>query len=460
MSKRLILCASMAFACLAIFFVPAAQAQETDGRPGPGGGLPPFVTGFSPAGGQVGTPVTVTGRNLQAVQNVFFGDQVAVFQEVAGGLQLRTQVPPGAVTAPIRVVTATGSATSSRSFVVGNNPPPQGPTISAFSPASGPVGTTVQIFGSGLSGTTQVRFNNVLSSASFSIVSDSQVSATVLPIASSGPITVVTTTGIAISPGSFTVTANPLQPVISVFSPQSGSPGTQVTLFGQNLFNVQNVFFGGQVATFQELAGGNQLRTVVPSGGVTGPITVTTAAGAATSIQSFVVSGSSGGGPIISSFTPTSGPVFTQVQVYGSGFLDTFDVRINGVPLSASYSIVSDNQLSITVQPVATSGPISVLTTGGTAYSAGSFAVLSTPQQPSISGFSPGFGGLGTLVTIYGQNLAVVQNVFFNGQVAVFQEVAGGNQLRTWVPPGASTGPIRVVTAAGAATSAQSFIVP
>jgi large repetitive protein len=185
---------------------------------------------------------------------------------------------------------------------------------------------------------------------------------------------------------------------------------------------------------------------------------VVTAFGVATSLQSFIVN-SANPSLAIASFSPTSGPVFTPVQIYGSGFLGTLDVRINNVPLSASYSIVSDNQLSITVQPVATSGPISVITTTGTAVSAGSFTVLGTPQQPSVSGFSPGSGGLGTQVTIYGQNLSNVQNVFFNGQVAVFQEIAGGTQLRTFVPPGATTGPIKVVTAAGFATSPQSFIV-
>jgi hypothetical protein len=48
--------------------------------------------------------------------------------------------------------------------------------------------------------------------------------------------------------------------------------------------------------------------------------------------------------------------------------------------------------------------------------------------------------------------------VSFNGRNASFTAV-GGTQIRATVPNGAKTGPLRVTTPAGTATSASSFVV-
>ncbi len=361
---------------LALPAARAAQAQETENRPGP-----PSISSFSPVRGGPGTLVTVLGQNLAGVRNVFFGAQGATFQEMPGGTLLRTTVPAGATTGPLRVTTTGGAATSSQVFLVTG--------------------------GDGGGG-------------------------------------------------------SPLPPRFFSIAPNRGPVGTVVTITGEGLSSVRNVFFGSVPAPFQEFPGGLELQTTVPIGAVTAPITVTTVVGSYTHPNSFTVEtgggGGGGGAPTISFFDPGSGPVLTQIQIAGSGFLGTTDVRINNVPLSASYFVVSDNEIQATVQPIATTGRVSVITTHGTATSTGTYTVQTSPQQPSISSFSPTSGGLGTLVILYGQNLSNVQNVFFNGQVAAFQEM-GGSQLRTWVPPGASTGPIKVVTAAGVATSAQAFFV-
>jgi hypothetical protein len=75
------------------------------------------------------------------------------------------------------------------------------PSIGSFTPASGPVGSTVEIDGSGLSGATGVAFNLV--TATFSIVSDSEITATVPLGEDRGPITVTTPGGTATSVTSF-----------------------------------------------------------------------------------------------------------------------------------------------------------------------------------------------------------------------------------------------------------------
>ena len=78
------------------------------------------------------------------------------------------------------------------------------PTITSFSPTSGPVGSSVAISGTSFNGATAVTFNGV--SASFAVTSDSAVQATVPAGATTGPISVTTPQGTATSGTSFTVT--------------------------------------------------------------------------------------------------------------------------------------------------------------------------------------------------------------------------------------------------------------
>jgi Ca2+-binding RTX toxin-like protein len=78
------------------------------------------------------------------------------------------------------------------------------PTVTSFDPASGPVGTSVTITGTDLSGATSVTFNGVAAT----ITSDTatEIVTTVPADATTGPIT-VTTAGGTVTGGTFTVTA-------------------------------------------------------------------------------------------------------------------------------------------------------------------------------------------------------------------------------------------------------------
>ncbi len=78
------------------------------------------------------------------------------------------------------------------------------PTISGFSPTSGPVGTIVTITGTNLTGASAVSFNS--QAASFSVVTSTQIRATVANCSSTGVARVTTAGGTVASSGSFTVT--------------------------------------------------------------------------------------------------------------------------------------------------------------------------------------------------------------------------------------------------------------
>jgi len=79
------------------------------------------------------------------------------------------------------------------------------PTISSFAPTSGPVTMSVTITGANFTGTTAVAFNGT--SASFTVNSDTQITATVPSGATSGPIGVTTPGGTATSSKRFRVTS-------------------------------------------------------------------------------------------------------------------------------------------------------------------------------------------------------------------------------------------------------------
>lgn len=81
------------------------------------------------------------------------------------------------------------------------------PAILALEPQSGPAGTQVMIRGTNLAGATRVVFHPDRE-ASFTIINDSVVQATVPDGAQTGPVQVETTTGVVKSRDAFSVAPN------------------------------------------------------------------------------------------------------------------------------------------------------------------------------------------------------------------------------------------------------------
>jgi hypothetical protein len=77
------------------------------------------------------------------------------------------------------------------------------PTITGFTPTSGPAGTSVAISGTNFTGATAVAFNGM--SASFTVASDTAIEATVPAGATTGPLSVTTPGGTPTSTSNFTV---------------------------------------------------------------------------------------------------------------------------------------------------------------------------------------------------------------------------------------------------------------
>ena len=147
---------------------------------------------------------------------------------------------------------------------------------------NGKVGKTVEMLGQGFTGTTKVSFNGT--SATFTVSSDTYLTATVPSGATTGFVTVTTPGGALKSNRKFLVT-----PSILSFSPPSGPVGTPVTITGVSFTGAIKVTFGGVKATVFSVDSDTQITATVPTGAKTGKIQVTTPGGVATSSGTFTV---------------------------------------------------------------------------------------------------------------------------------------------------------------------------
>ena len=321
------------------------------------------------------------------------------------------------------------------------------PTVAGFVPMAGPVGTRVTLTGTYFLGATAVRFNRV-SAVEFEVVSGTSIEAVVPLGASSGPISVVTPGGTAVSAEPFTVV---FPPTLTRFTPTTGPAGTRVTLTGTHFLGATEVLFNGVSAPEFEVVSATSIEAVVPSGATSGPISVVTPGGTAVSTEPFTVVPP----PTVTRFTPVTGPVGTRVTLTGTHFLGATEVLFNRVSAPV-FEVVSATSMEAVVPPGATSGPISVVTPGGTAVSTEPFTVV---PPPTLTGFTPATGPAGTRVTLTGTHFLGATAVRFNGVGAVEFEVVSGRSIEAVVPRGATSGPISVVTPGGMAVSAEPFTV-
>jgi|GEM_PF-3399069 len=408
---------------------------------------PPTISGFTPTSGVAGTSVTISGTN--------FGTGAGCSLSLAGialsvtswaDTAIVASVPAGLSSGQFTVVTLGGQATSAGTFTLL-------PSISNFSPMSGPIGTSVTINGSGFSstaGNNTVRINGT--TATVTAASATSLTITVPSGATAGayPIAVTVAGNTAPSAGNFTVT-----PAVTSFTPTSGIDGTSVTITGNNFSATpanNTVKFNGTTATVTA-ASTTSLTATVPLAS-TGPISVTVNGATGTSASNFTVPAAT-----ITSFSPTSGAYGSTVTITGTNFSPTlannavYFTDTGGsqyIDVAATVTAATPTSLTVTVPAYAASGKIAVNTRGIPVTSAASFTVTVPP--PTISSFTPTIGPTGTVVTITGTNFdgATLANnvVTFNGFAATLNS-ATSTSIVAVVPSNATTGPIAVTVSSG-----------
>ncbi len=399
----------------------------------------PAITTFSPSSGAASTVVYITGANFVTNNTtVTFTGCAPANATVNATTSLGVTIPSGVVNGPITVTTTAGSAVSTSNFIAST-----APVITSFSPTVGTNGTSVTIFGGNFFGTPTVKFNGT--AATPSVPSTDEMVVNVPSGATTGPIFVST------SDGSFTTSSNFITqagPIITSFSPTVGTIGTTVTNFGFNLSTVTNVTINGVKETISGYSS-TYLEVGISAASGTGPVTVKSPQGSFTTTSNF----SSSSGPVIASFSPTMGGPGVYVVIDGLDFTDASSVKFNNT--SASFTVTASTEIIATVPSGASTGPISVTTSGVTFDTSTNFEV--TSSDPVITSFSPANGAPGTTVTITGANFTNVSSVHFNGVAASFSTPTSSTQLTVDVPATATSGLITVTCASGTGTSPSLF---
>lgn len=291
--------------------------------------LLPKIDGFTPAGGDVGTVVTLQGTGLKNATKVTLGDKVATISSTSP-LETKFTVPSGTISSPITVVTPSGTNQSAGVFYVT-------PNISLINPIRGQTGTVVTVTGLNMLGASKVEFGGI-STPEFTVVDNTKLTARVPYGAINGTVRVTNPGGAATSGQAFEVIGD--EPVITSFDPPYGLPGTSITLTGFNFQDATNVTFNG-IGSIPTVQSSTSIKVNVPDGATTGPLKVFTPKGSGTASTEFLV-GDSAELKLTASVIPdppiVGGRLVYSVDVRNSGPLDATSVVINfALPKEADY---------------------------------------------------------------------------------------------------------------------------
>ncbi len=235
-------------------------------------GSAPFISELVPDHAPRGTEIAISGLNFADVRAVRFNGTAAVFF-AAASTQIRAIIPVAATSGPVTVTTGAGTSTNVVLFFA----PPR---LTSFSPTAAVAGDEVVLLGTNFLSAVAVTVGGV-DVGPFQIVSNKITAA--LPLRTrSGPVMVTTPAGVIISTNMFTIL-----PRILSFAPQAGPAGTKVSITGTSFFNVQEVSFGGRIASFAVVSP-EEIVATVPGGAAPGAIQVRTTDGITSSIEAFI----------------------------------------------------------------------------------------------------------------------------------------------------------------------------
>ncbi len=401
------------------------------------------VDSFTPYYGGPGTVVDVYGNEFNGVTGVRFGGVPALSYQVVNAIQLRAVVPTNGLTGPITVYTDRGDYSSRDTFYVA-------PRITVIDPLVGSVGDRIRVDGANfVAGGSSVYFGDIL--AANEVVAQTQLYTVVPSGAVSGSLYVVTGAGTATSVQPFRVVGP--GPIVLGFQPSKGLPGDRITLLGRKFTGATQVKFNGVLAPTAQVTADTQISVVIPAGATTGPVSVTSPAGTGHSPEHFVVGDPI---PVITSFTPASGPTGTSVAIVGKYLGLVTLVKFGGA--EAEFVSAADTQITAVVPTNAVTGPITLgYSVNSTVQSTNSFVVNAAPE---ITDVQPAKGPVGEPVLILGRRFNEVTRVRF-GTIIAAHEVTADTQIRTAVPMGATNAPIYLEYWDGEVASAVVFqVVP
>jgi len=219
-----------------------------------------------------------------------------------------------------------------------------------------------------------------------------------------------------------------LEPEITSVNPVSGSSGTSITISGANFTDVTGVKFNGVNATSFNVNSNSQVVAVLPVSGTISSLELSASCGVRT-VQF--------ASPVITSFTPASGPVGTIITLNGSN-LDKIQSATVGGTGAVILSATSTTAL-ISVMPGSATGTVSVVSVAGSGNSSGTFTVDNTPYPYYQTGgkktnsIAASQQGASVAVSADGNTVVVGAPGDASNTGAAFVYVRTGN---TWVQQG------------------------
>lgn len=390
----------------------------------------PVIASVVPAGGAVGTFVTIKGANFGSQPgNVRFlgdpnnpnDDKVAVAPQVCvdagiqtwGNTQAIVAVPAGALNGPIRIENATSKLSDRTDDAAGPKIADfqvndvKTPGLCGLKPSSGNTGATVEAVGAGFgSGNQKVVFG----AAEIVPLTANDASVTFkVPVVNAGPNSVAIQTPAGKSnPAVFTVLpkATAAAPVLDAIDPAQGPKSQYITLFGKNFGSSLGTVTFSDGKTQQQAVGDTafpaqcqgatwkdtQIVVKVPSAFInnqaialgTYQVSVKRPDGKASNVRDFVIVDGAAA-PGICALQPSSGPEKTAVSAIGERFGNvkpqiTFGGNVPGAIADADFS---NSSIKTAVPAGAVTGKVFV-TAGGQSSNKVDFAVGSCLAVPDL----------------------------------------------------------------------------
>jgi hypothetical protein len=414
----------------------------------------PTVAGINPSAGPTsgGTAVTIAGTGFTTSSVINFGGSASSGVTVTSSTSITATAPAGSSgTVDVTVSTGGGtSATGAADHFTYTAPP----TVSGVSPSAGPTagGTSVTVTGTGFTGATAVDFGSA--PASFTVTSDTSLTATD-PAGAAGTVNVTVTNATGTSATSSTDQFSYLAPPsVTSISPSAGplGGGTSVTITGTHFAAATSVAFGASTASGFTVISDTQIDATSPAGTGLEGVTVTSPGGTSAPINFDFVAA-----PTITEVAPDAGPLLggTTTTITGTGFTDAFALDFGGVAASG-FTVISSTEITAVAPAGAGTVDVSVTTPGGTSATnvSDEFSYLAAP---TVTGLTPASGptGGGTTVTVTGTGFTTATAVEIGGTSASFV-VVGDTELVV-ITPASGPGAIDLTVASGGGTSATSL---
>lgn len=217
-------------------------------------------------------------------------------------------------------------------------------------------------------------------------------------------------------------------PTISSLLPTSGSVDTPITITGTNFGVTQNssiVNFNGVLATVTSWSN-TSIVALVPDGATSGNVTVRIS-GATSNAATFTVVG-----PVISTISPTQGPVGTSVVITGTGFgssQGSSTVKFNGA--AATISVWSSTSLTMTVPTGATSGGVIVTVSNVPSDDAPFTVTASAPSTSDIYYYFSDALGTARVITSSDGTVCYDADLYPYGGIRAYNSTCGPSQVFT-----------------------------